>query len=56
MKAGDADVYISTLASRNRALPNDIVAVMLEPKRNWRVCSNNHNIFRTSMNEYVKIQ
>ncbi|CAH8463656.1 unnamed protein product [Schistosoma intercalatum] len=35
--AGDADVYISTLASRNRALPNDIVAVMLEPKRNWRV-------------------
>ncbi|CAH8446570.1 unnamed protein product [Schistosoma turkestanicum] len=35
--AGDTDVYISTLASRNRALPNDIVAVMLEPKRQWRV-------------------
>ncbi|KAH8851852.1 DIS3-like exonuclease 2 [Schistosoma japonicum] len=35
--SGDSDVYISTLASRNRGLPNDIVAVMLEPKRNWRV-------------------
>ncbi|CAH8457224.1 unnamed protein product [Heterobilharzia americana] len=35
--AGDADIYISTLVSRNRALPNDIVAVLLEPKRNWRV-------------------
>ncbi|CAH8832703.1 unnamed protein product [Trichobilharzia szidati] len=34
---GDGDVYISTLVNRNRALPNDIVAVLLEPKRNWRV-------------------
>ncbi|THD29050.1 DIS3 exonuclease 2 [Fasciola hepatica] len=34
---GDADIYIHGLINRNRALPNDLVAVQLEPKENWRV-------------------
>ncbi|KAF6779990.1 hypothetical protein AHF37_00550 [Paragonimus kellicotti] len=34
---GDCDVYIHGLRKRNRALPNDIVAVCLEKKKYWRV-------------------
>ncbi|CAL8082220.1 unnamed protein product [Calicophoron daubneyi] len=35
--SGDADIYICGLLSRNRALPNDIVAVQVDPKKDWRV-------------------
>ncbi|KAF8565559.1 hypothetical protein P879_06877 [Paragonimus westermani] len=34
---GDCDVYIPGLRKRNRALTNDIVAVLLEEKKFWRV-------------------
>lgn len=34
---GDADIYIHGLINRNRALPNDLVALQLESKENWRV-------------------
>ncbi|KAA3673219.1 DIS3-like exonuclease 2 [Paragonimus westermani] len=34
---GDCDVYIHGLRKRNRALTNDIVAVLLEEKKFWRV-------------------
>ncbi|OON15521.1 RNB-like protein [Opisthorchis viverrini] len=35
--SGDADVFFSGLRARNRALPNDIVAVQIEPKKFWKV-------------------
>ncbi|KAG5449284.1 DIS3-like exonuclease 2 [Clonorchis sinensis] len=35
--SGDADVFFSGLRARNRALPNDIVAVQIEPKKLWKV-------------------
>ena len=34
---GTADVYISGMANRNRALNGDIVAVMVQDRDNWRV-------------------
>jgi len=37
IKNGGGDIYISGLVDRNRSLHNDIVAIKLKEKFNWKI-------------------